>query len=257
MKSRKLSLLQYAAATLLLLAVPAAAGAQELAAWFSKPANQGAYGVIAEEARTLSTILRGALLSESLIAARLEEGARKHVPPSIILATLKEDTSRFVAISASLRSRSLLPNDSRKASATVEQINLLLRAGVDEKTLDAALDAALKKLGGKDSAVPVISRAVAALSVVATARAQYGLSARGCPLIAAALVESDLSDGRLDSVLAALGGAISNGELAGEALSAAIGRGSKGTSEGNGNEKGNQGGSGEGKGSSGKGKGNK
>jgi hypothetical protein len=251
------SRLRAVAALFLLLALPAAMGAQDLAAWFGKPDNQAGYGNIAGETKALSEALRAASLSDSLIVARLEEGSRKHIAAALVLATLKEDTARFIAISAALRGLSLLPDDSRKASATVEQINLLLRAGIDGKTLDAALDAAKGKFANKAADAAIISRAVASLSVAATARAQYRLDDQDCLLIAVTLVDCDLSDNRLGSIIATLGAVLAKGGSIREALASVVEKTSGGKSEARDNGKGNQGRSDEGKGGSGKGKGGK
>ena len=127
----------------LLLALAASLSAQDLAVWFAKPANQAAYGAIAAEAQSLAAAVRAASLSDSLLAARLEEAARKHIRASVLLTTLKEDTARYLSISAALRGRGLLPSDAKKASAIVEQVAILLRGGIVASELNAALDAAV------------------------------------------------------------------------------------------------------------------
>ena len=239
----------------LLFALTASLSAQDLAAWFAKPANQAAYGAIAAEAQTLAVALRAASLSDSLLAARLEEAARKRVPASLLLATLRDDMARYLSVSAALRDHGLLPPDAKKASAMVEQVALLLRGGIDEDQLNAALDASIAKLGAKAANNAAVTRAVAALSVVANAKAQYGLSEESSRLLAVALAESNLSNKKLDSVLDSIATFLAQGGSASEALNSAIAAISKGDSakaraseksnSGNSGEKGNQGNSGE------------
>ena len=238
-----------------LLALAAPLAAQDLAAWFAKPANQAAYGAIAAEAQTLAIALRAASLSDSLLAARLEEAARKRVPAPLLLATLREDTARYLSVSEALRDRGLLPADAKKASAMVEQVALLLRGGIVASELNAALDASIAKLGAKAANNAAVTRAVAALSVVASAKAQYGLSEESSRLLAVALTESDLSNHKLDSILDSIATILAQGGSVSEALNSAIATISKGTSakakaseksnSGNSDEKGNQGNSGE------------
>lgn len=239
----------------LLFALTASLSAQDLAAWFAKPANQAAYGAIAAEAQTLAAAVRAASLSDSLLAARLEEAARKRVPAPLLLSTLREDTARYLSVSDALRDRGLLPADAKKASAMVEQVALLLRGGIVAGELNAALDAAIAKLGAKAANNAAVTRAVAALSVVASAKAQYGLSEESSRLLAVALTESDLSNKKLDSILDSIATILAQGGSVSEALNSAIATISKGNSakakaseksnSGNSGEKENQGNSGE------------
>ncbi|MHB0896402.1 MAG: hypothetical protein ACYC1A_02490 [Spirochaetales bacterium] len=239
----------------LLFALTASLSAQDLAAWFAKPANQAAYGAIAAEAQTLAAAVRAASLSDSLLAARLEEAARKRVPAPVLLATLKQDTARYLSVSKALSSRGLLPSDAKKASAMIEQVALLLRGGIAESELSAALDAAVTKLGATAANNATVTRAVAALSVVANAKAQYGFSEENCHLLAIALTESDLSNKKLDSVLDSIATLVAQGGSVSDALNSVIAKISKGNSaeakaversnEGKSGEKENQGNSGE------------
>lgn len=214
----------------LLLALTASLSAQDLAAWFAKAANQAAYGAIAAEAQILAANVRAASLSDSLLAARLEEAARKRVPASVLLATLKEDTARYLSVSVAFRGRGLLPSDAKKASTMVEQVALLLRGGIAESELDAALDAAVAKLGAKAANNAAVTRAVAALSVVANAKAQYGFSEENCRLLAIALVQSSLSDKKLDTLFSSLKNFVANGGSVDDALNSVIATMSKGKS---------------------------
>ena len=238
-----------------IFALAAPLSAQDLAAWFAKPANQAAYGAIAAEAQTLAVALRAASLSDSLLAARLEEAARKRVPAPLLLATLRDDTARYLSVSTTLRDRGLLPSDPKKASSMVEQVALLLRGGIAAGELNAALDASIAKFGSKAASNEAVTRAVAALSVVASAKAQYGLSEESSRLLAIALMESDLPNKKLDSILDSIATIIAKGGSVSEALNSAIATISKGNSAktkageksdaNDSGEKGNQGNSGE------------
>ena len=221
---------RFVVALLFLFALAAAAGAQNLAAWFAKPANQAAYGAIAEKVDALASSLKASSLSDSLLAARLEEAARKRVPAASLLVTLEADTTRYLTVSAALRDRSLLPENEKMASTAVGQAALLLRAGLGENILEASLDASLDKLGAKAGGSVAVSRAIATLSVVATAHAAYGLSDDECLFLAWALAGSDLADKRLDAALAPMKSIMAKGASASEALRAAIATLTKGRS---------------------------
>ena len=67
-----------------------------------------------------------------------------------------------------------------------------------------------------------------------------------------ALVDSNLSNNKLTSILATMESAIAKGASIGEAVGSVIEKGSRGKPEVRGSEKGNQGGSGEGRGNSGR-----
>lgn len=215
---------------LLTLALPAALAAQDLAAWFAKPANQAAYGAIATEANSLAAAVRAASLSDSLLAARLEEAAKKRVPPTLLLATLRADTERYLFIADTLRRRSLLPADAQKASALVEQLALVMRSGIVAGELDASLDAAVAKLGAKASNNAAVARAVAALSVLALAKAEYGLSESDSYYLAIALTGSDLSNAKLNSVLKSIAALVAQGNSTSDALETVLAKVTKGNS---------------------------
>ncbi len=209
-------------ALLLVVLFPFNAAAQDLQAWFNKPANQAAYGAIAAETRILAEAIQKASLSDSLITARLEEAAKKRIPANVLLATLKEDTARYLIVSDALRLRGLQPENEKQATAMVEQVALLLRAGIGRAELDATLDAAVSMLGMKAGGKTAVTRTVAALSVVANAQAAYGMSKEESLLLARALVESKLSDKKLDSVLDSIQKVIAKGGTIGEALTSVI-----------------------------------
>jgi hypothetical protein len=195
-------------ALLLSAAIPSVVAAQNVAAWFAAPANHAAYGALAAETQQLAAALVQASLSDSLIAERLVEAAKKRVAPATLAATLCEDTQRYLAVAASLRGLSLLPSDPKKASAAVDQAALLLRAGISESVLRATLAAAAGKLGANQA---TIDRALAALSVVAAIEAEYRLSEAEVLALATGLVDCDLSNGKLSSLTAAIKSAVKKG----------------------------------------------
>jgi hypothetical protein len=195
--------------------------AQEVSGWFAKSSLASAYGSVRSDIESIASSLSSAGISDSLLASRLEEGARKHVPAELMLATLRADTSRAISVAASLRERGLLPQDKRKATSEVEQASILLRAGLTEGELGASLDAATERNGKNESAV---SRAIAALSAVAAVQAKFGISETERRRLAIALVSSDVSDGSLDSVLATMEKSVAGGSSVSEALDAAVGR---------------------------------
>ena len=219
--------LRLAAALLLAAAFPSFVAAQNLAAWFAAPANQAAYGALAAEAQQLAASLAQAGLSDSLLADRLVEAAKKRVSPATLAATLREDTQRCLAVAASLKSLGLLPADPKKASASVEQASILLRAGISESVLKAALGAAAGKLGANQAA---IDRALAALSVVATLEAEYRLSDAEVLALATGLVDCDLSNGKLNSLTAAIKAAVKKGLSLSQAIDDSLAKVTKGKS---------------------------
>jgi len=204
---------------MLLFTLPAMLPAQDLAAWFSGKDNQATYGSIADEVDALAAALREAALSDSLLSQRLEEGARKRVPAAMMLSTLREDVERYIFVSGALNTRKLLSSDVKKAAATVAQVSLLLRAGSTETELEASLDAGVAVMGHK---APVVARAIAALTVTAAARAEFGLREEDSPSFAAALVRSGLADKNLGFVLASAKKLVAKGESAEVALDEAL-----------------------------------
>ena len=219
--------LRLAAALLFAAALPSFAAAQNLAAWFAAPANHAAYGALAAEVQQLAAALTQAGLSDSLIADRLVEAAKKHVPPATLNATLREDTERYLAVAATLKGLRLLPADPKKASAAVDQATLLLRAGVSESVLKATLSAAACKLGANQAA---IDRALAALSVVATLEAEYRLADDEVLALATGLVDCDLSNGKLNSLVAAIKSAVKKGLSVSQAIDDSLAKVTKGKS---------------------------
>lgn len=219
--------LRLAAALLFAAALPSFVAAQNLAAWFAAPANHAAYGALAAEAQRLADALIHAGLSDSLIADRLVEAAKKRVPPATLNATLREDTERYLAVAATLKGLRLLPADPKKASAAVDQATLLLRAGVSESVLRAALSAAAGKLGANQAA---IDRALAALSVAVTLEAEYRLADDEVLALATGLVDCDLSNGKLNSLVAAIKSAVKKGLSLSQAIDDSLAKVTKGKS---------------------------
>jgi hypothetical protein len=173
-------------------------------------------------------VVRAASLSDSLLSKRLEEAARKRIPANVIVTTLAEDVRQYLQVSQALRIRKLQPVNTEQASTMVAQVSLLIRAGIEARELDASLDAAVGKLGVKPAAV---SRAVAALSVTAAARAEYKLSIEESLSFTTVLVQSNLTDRKMNSVLASIKNFIAKGGSTGAALDAVMESVSMGNSE--------------------------
>jgi hypothetical protein len=226
-RSAALAAFRLSLALLLIAAIPSFVAAQNVAAWFAAPANQAAYGALAAEAQQLAAALSQAGLSDSLIADRLVEAAKKRVAPAKLAATLREDTQRYLAVAASLKGLRLLPADPKKASAAVEQAALILRAGISERVLQAALAAAADRLGTGQAA---IDRALAALSVAATIDAEYRLSDAELLALTADLIGSDLSNGKFNSLAASIKSAVKKGLSVSQAIDEALSKTAKGKS---------------------------
>ncbi|MGB4571575.1 MAG: hypothetical protein WBH97_02000 [Rectinemataceae bacterium] len=220
-------------ATVLFLAAaflaPLSLGAQDLAAWFAKSANTASYGPIRPETEILAAQLRDAGLSDSLLASRLQEGARKHVPQATLLATLRTDSARACAIAAAMKNRGLLPESRDRATESVEQIAILFRAGIGEPELSAALDASLRHLSIANARAEVaLARTLATLSVVAAAEAEYRLPQGDRLRLTVALAQSPLADDDLASVLDSIAAYAAEGRPAVDALALALEQASKG-----------------------------
>jgi len=65
------------------LALPVSITAQDLVVWFAKPYNTAVYGSIAAQVEPLGASIKAASLSDSLLAKRLEEASKKHIPPCL------------------------------------------------------------------------------------------------------------------------------------------------------------------------------
>lgn len=203
----------------LLLALPAAFG-QEVKAWFARPENARNYAPIMEEALTLGAQATAAGLPDSILASRLEEGSRKHVPPEALIAALREDAARMAEISQALRARSLFPRDRKAAAAALRQALILFRAGIAENEFERTFDGAAKRMGKNDAA---LRRAMAALSVAASAKAEYRLGSDDILVIIDALVASDRSDDEFKALLLSISEYVKRGFPGSEAVRYAAG----------------------------------
>lgn len=130
-------------------------------------------------------------------------------------------------MAASLKGLRLLPADPKKASAAVEQAALILRAGISERVLQAALAAAADRLGTGQAA---IDRALAALSVAAMIDAEYRLSDAELLALTADLIGSDLSNGKFNSLAASIKSAVKKGLSVSQAIDEALSKTTKGKS---------------------------
>jgi len=157
---------------------------------------------------------------------RLEEAAKKHIPASALIVTLRADTERALFAAKALGKRGLLSTDLKRR---------LCRRADDASSqswcrryrIGAVLDATAKKNGRNNAAV---SRALASLSVAVTAEATYNLSESESLFLAIGLVTSDLPEGKLDTILASVANLVKNGSSVPDALEAVIEKVSKGNS---------------------------
>ena len=212
---------------ILMLSAPTLLSAQEVEAWFKKPANAVLYNQVREDVIAIASQIRAIGLSDSLLASRLEEGARKSVPPSILQASLQGDLQRAITASSILKENSLFSSDKKKATAMIEQILILMRAGTSEDEFQLSLKAAIAKSGKRESA---LSRTISALSVVVEANAIYQLNETDRKRLALALITSDMSEKRFDSILVSMAGFAKAGYRGSEALTKALEKASLGTS---------------------------
>jgi hypothetical protein len=191
---------------------------QEVAAWFAKQGSKTAYAVISKDVLALAAALKADGLPETLLIARIEEAARKKIAPAILRTTLAEDTRQYLDVADILRDRTLLPKDARKMASLIEQVSVLLRAGIDEANLEKILDAALAAADPKAKAETALDRTIAALSIVLSGRAANKLTEEESLLLGLALVESPLSDKQFSAALGALKSALAKGTSFSDAL---------------------------------------
>ena len=194
------------------------ATSQEVAAWFAKQGSKTAYAVISNDVLALATALKAEGLPETLLIARIEEAARKKIAPATLRATLAEDTRQYLEVADILRDRKLLPKDTRKMASLLEQVSVLLRAGIDEANLEKILDAALAAADPKAKAETALDRTIAALSVVLSGRAANKLTEEESLLLGLTLVESPLSDKQFNATLGTLKSALAKGSSFSDAL---------------------------------------
>ena len=217
------------AMAVLMLSAPSLLSAQEVEAWFKKPANAALYSQVREDVIAMASQMQALGLSDSILASRLEEGARKKVSPNILQASLQGDLQRAIAAASILKENGLFPSDKKKATAAVEQILILMRAGTSEDEFRISLKAAIAKSGKRESA---LSRAISALSVVAEAQATYQLNGTDRERLALALIASDMNEKRFDSILASMNAFAQAGYRGSEALTKALEKASLGASGG-------------------------
>jgi len=230
---------------LLILGVPRILFAQTAAAWLTKPSNVAVYGAIVPEVKTMIQQLDKLGLPDSILATRLEEGARKQVNPEILVASLRVDMQRVVRLAAILRSNGIFPSNRNTASSAVEQMLIFIRAGLTEAEVRNALEAGVAKSGAKPKAM---TRALAALSVVTSAKARFGLGEEDRLRLASALIASDIDEDGFGSILVSIEEFTSAGRSATEAVSKALEKASIASKTKQGNASQNA----EGQGSSGK-----
>ncbi len=197
---------------------PMALGAQTVDRWFSKPAASESYGSIKAEIIAAAEELKRLSLSEDILLSRLEEAALKNVSAPALLAGISADMDYVRSIVEDFRTRNLLPAKEKDAAKAVQSALLLVRTGIGETELEAALDLASSQseLKGRQSAI--ISRAFAALGVTASAKAVYGLSESSRLLLSEYLIASELTERKFDSVMAEIAERIKNGQLADQAV---------------------------------------
>ncbi len=191
---------------------------QEVAAWFTRQGSKTAYAAISKDVLALAAALKADGLPESLLITRIEEAARKKIAPATLRATLAEDTRQYLEVADILRDRKLLPQDSRRMASVIEQVSVLLRAGIDEANLEKMLDAALAVADPKAKAETALDRTIAALSIVLAGQAANKLTEDESLLLGLTLVESPLSDKQFNAALGTLKNALAKGSSFTDAL---------------------------------------
>jgi len=168
---RRLPLL---ALVLLLLLPSSGTFSQETASWFQKSPEAGALSAQASRILGLAERLRAEGLPESLLLDRIREGLSKRIPPERLVQALQDETGRLTTGAALLKSQGLLPSDKNQAALLVGQIVLLLRSGLRDAEISAALAAATASDPRADPKNSV-HRALAALGAVVVAEARAPL----------------------------------------------------------------------------------
>jgi len=180
-----------------LLALAAApSSGQEAAAWFERAPGAAGYASIRGAAEAAAARLRAAGLPDGLLAARLEEGARKRIAPERLAAALADEAVRYEAIAAELSSRGLLPELPSEAGGLAERAGLLMRGGTALAEIAAALDAAPRGSAAR------AERALSAVAAEFSIHARFPLAPAERIALAAALAGSALGEERFASLLA-------------------------------------------------------
>lgn len=243
-------------AVLFLLAGALHAGAQDVAAWFSRGTNSQIYGTVRAELEVLSAALAKAGLSDSLLVVRLAEAAGKKVSAPQLLDALRVDVARSVSMAHLLAGRGLMPTDARKASQLAEQALIFFRAGMSEDDLAAILAESSVRLGTKAKPDAVVARSMAVMALVADMQAVYGLSAAERLELGRTLASSSLPDSRLNSLTEKIVALVRKNRPVSEAIDSVVTdtRGSSGKPESPGSKPDSPGKPGNGSGGKGKGK---
>lgn len=180
-----------------------------------------AYTSIRADLEALAASLRSAGLPDSLLRIRMEEAARKRVQPPTLLAALRTEIARLISLAGTLRGLGLFPQNRDDVAAFFGQAATLMRSGIGEREVKAALEAARAK--GDAKSAESLARALAALSVVAEAEAAYRLGEGGRLRLAGALIDSSLPVSEFGTVLDSLSDLRAGGESVAVALERALG----------------------------------
>ncbi len=193
--------------------------AHDVDSWLANSSTKESYGGLEPEIRAAAEELRQLSLSEDLLLSRLEEGAKKSVPASVLQAGIRTDMEHIRQTVRSLQARNLLPAREKDATQAVAKALLLLRAGIGAGEMEAALNAAVAKAGPKGRQQPTLSRAFSALGAAASAKAAYGLSENSRLTLAKYLITSELAERKFDSAMVDIAERIKGGETAEMAVS--------------------------------------
>lgn len=186
-----------------------------------------AYASIRVELETLASSLRAAEIPDLLLRTRMEEAARKRVQPPTLLAALRVETARLVSLAGTLRGLGLFPRNREDVTSFFGQAATLMRSGIGEQEVKAAVETAKTKTNMKSAVL--LARVLAALSVVAEAEAAYRLGEGSRLRLATAMINSNLPAGGFGMVLDSLSDPDGRGESVAMALERtlkALGQGS-------------------------------
>jgi hypothetical protein len=174
--------------------------AQETSDWFQQSPDAAGLGSIRDETLALAETLKSAGLPEVLLLDRIKEARSKRVPPARLIAALREETPRFVASAGLLRSKGLLPSRPADTAILVSQMSILLRSGLTESEVAAALAAAVKSRQEGSTPLVQAERALTALGTVVAIAARTSLSEDERRALAAALIVSSRDPRQFDSL---------------------------------------------------------
>lgn len=203
-----------AALCLLLFLGTAALGAQDVAAWFLRSPDAGAYAGVKSALLALAERSRAGMHSDLPLAQRLAEGASKRVEPQRLLSALRGETEELLAVAGDIARRGLLPEGAGASGSMMAQIGIGLRAGLSRADILAAFDGALSRGSGAEAR----DRALATIGAVAG----LGLPAEQRLALVRALAASSLPSSRLRSVRGALADLLARDYSPAEATAALI-----------------------------------